>query len=404
MLLWNAVDLMRPERRTRAWSTEMRSRFAVNAFTEVRVIQEAVDIHQCNLDTSLIYLCREFLYKYVVSRLLHRLCPHAHSSTRMTISYEFRRYVIGLIRRSSFGLINSSSLTPVYGPPIFTRRQAEEWRECMRPAFMPDFAYEHYLVYYQFQIVKKVQEAVKSIDDAGGHLLTRRPFQVQWFATQVSLCLSLYEYDQDLFHALDLAKGFLIPLDTLNVLWPCPGTQPTAAREEQFAYTSHSPASSLRRATRSSYQSLPRSARARATQCQRFSPSSTRRFIVNSTTPRSSSLCTRASQCSAFAFVRYPSSSHTTPYHTHRIFYAQVYFVVHSPIVTSTSTVRARLVLYLCNFKSSPTHLHTQFDAPSLYSHFIFLLGLSPCSRITVAISLSTHFCPALVRRVYRPL
>ena len=67
MLLWNSV-----QRRTRpvpvdqvAWSTEARSRFAVNAFTEVRLIQEAVDIHQCNLDTSLIYLCREFLYKYV---------------------------------------------------------------------------------------------------------------------------------------------------------------------------------------------------------------------------------------------------------------------------------------------------------------------------------------------------
>ena len=79
------------------------------------------------------------------------------------------------------------------------------------------------LVYYQVQIVKNVQEAVKSLDEAGGHLLTRRPFQVQWFSTQVSMCLSLWDYDNTLYHALDLAKGLLIPLDALNVLWPCPG-------------------------------------------------------------------------------------------------------------------------------------------------------------------------------------
>lgn len=39
----------------------------------------------------------------------------------------------------------------------------------------------------------------------------------------MSLCLTLWDYDHSLFHALDLAKGFLIPLDALNVLWPCPG-------------------------------------------------------------------------------------------------------------------------------------------------------------------------------------
>ena len=128
----------------------------------------------------------------------------------------------------------------MYGPPIFTRRQAEEWRKW--PLSVP-FA-EHCSVvgpvYYQFQIVKKVQEAVKSLDDAGGHLLTRRPFQVQWFATQISLCLSLWEFDHQLFHALDLAKGFLIPLDTLNVLWPCPGAYGTPVREAKLTHARRS--------------------------------------------------------------------------------------------------------------------------------------------------------------------
>ena len=64
MLLWNSVT----QRRTHTWSTDKRARFAVDAFNEVRCIQEAIDMHQCNLDTSLIYLCREFLYKYACHR------------------------------------------------------------------------------------------------------------------------------------------------------------------------------------------------------------------------------------------------------------------------------------------------------------------------------------------------
>ena len=79
------------------------------------------------------------------------------------------------------------------------------------------------IVYYQSQIAKKVQEAVLSLESSDGHLLTRRPFQVQWFATQLSLCLSLWDYDHTLYHALDLAKSLITPLDALNVLWPCRG-------------------------------------------------------------------------------------------------------------------------------------------------------------------------------------
>ncbi|KAJ3554349.1 hypothetical protein NM688_g3153 [Phlebia brevispora] len=169
MLVWNAVN----QRRDQGWSDDRRARFAVAAFHEIQLISDTVDMHQCNLDTALLYLSREYLY-----------------NTRMAIQYELR------------------SLTAVpYGPPVFSRRQAEDW------------------LYYQAQVVKRVQEAVKSLDDISGHILTRRPFQVQWFSTQVSLCLSLWDYDRSLYHALDLAKGFLIPLDALNILWPCPVQQ-----------------------------------------------------------------------------------------------------------------------------------------------------------------------------------
>ena len=59
MLLWNGVS----RRRQNDWSGDRRARYAIDAFHEVRSLQEAVDMHQCNLDTALLYLCREYLYK-----------------------------------------------------------------------------------------------------------------------------------------------------------------------------------------------------------------------------------------------------------------------------------------------------------------------------------------------------
>lgn len=57
---------------------------------------------------------------------------------------------------------------------------------------------------------------------SAGHLLTRRPFQAMWYTSQVSICLALWNYDRNLSAALELAKSFLIPVETLDVLWPCP--------------------------------------------------------------------------------------------------------------------------------------------------------------------------------------
>ncbi|EJF65212.1 hypothetical protein DICSQDRAFT_166265 [Dichomitus squalens LYAD-421 SS1] len=170
MLLWNSCSCVQ---RDETLTTDQRASFAISAFQETREIQDALDMHVCNLDTGLMYVCREYLY-----------------NTRMTITYELRRLQDGDI--------------PVL-PPIFNRRQAEEW------------------LLYQDQVAQRVKESVLHVGEAQGHLLTRRPFQVTWFSDQVAICLGLWEYNPELMHALELAKAFLIPLDVLNALWPCPG-------------------------------------------------------------------------------------------------------------------------------------------------------------------------------------
>ena len=77
------------------------------------------------------------------------------------------------------------------------------------------------IVYYQDQVAQRVKNAVIEVGEKRGHILTRRPFQSLWFASQVSICLALWDYDKSVIQVLELAKTLLIPLDTLDALWPC---------------------------------------------------------------------------------------------------------------------------------------------------------------------------------------
>lgn len=79
------------------------------------------------------------------------------------------------------------------------------------------------VVYYQEQVAQRVKAAVFDIGKARGHLLTRRPFQSLWFSSQISLSIELWNYDRTMMQALELGKTFLIPLETLDALWPCEG-------------------------------------------------------------------------------------------------------------------------------------------------------------------------------------
>lgn len=168
MLLW--ISAIRP--RDSTWTTDERSDFAIGAWTETRLVEDGLQMHKCNLDTAIMYLTREYLY-----------------NTRLEITDEFRRSL--------------QDPTTISMPPLFNRRQAQEW------------------LYYQEQVARRVKDEVLEVGTRPGHLLTRRPFQGLWYASQVSICLALWGYDHTLMQALELAKTFLIPLDALDALWPC---------------------------------------------------------------------------------------------------------------------------------------------------------------------------------------
>ncbi len=114
-------------------------------------------------------------------------------------------------------------------------------------------------VFYQEQVAKRIKNSflltrhgagdraspsapTNTICPTAVQIFLRRPFEIGWFTNQVATCvccwisplfpfltylfiircLSLWEGDRDLLHALELAKTFLAPTETLNALWPSP--------------------------------------------------------------------------------------------------------------------------------------------------------------------------------------
>ena len=59
MLLWNSLLWDQDE----TFNADQRTRFVVDALNETIAIENALDMHECNLDTGLMYVCREFIYK-----------------------------------------------------------------------------------------------------------------------------------------------------------------------------------------------------------------------------------------------------------------------------------------------------------------------------------------------------
>ena len=64
MLLWNSCSYIQ---RDESLTTDERAKFAIDVFQETQALQDALDMHVCNLNTGLAYVAREYLYKCALS-------------------------------------------------------------------------------------------------------------------------------------------------------------------------------------------------------------------------------------------------------------------------------------------------------------------------------------------------
>ncbi|TFY66432.1 hypothetical protein EVG20_g4654 [Dentipellis fragilis] len=168
MLIWNMCSRFEDP----SLSGDAKAQIAVGVFVETNTMDRALDAHVCNIDTSLIYMSRELI-----------------SNTRLAVTYLMRRMLLDLDSKAR---------------PVWNRRLAEEW------------------LFYQEQVARKVKASIQGLREASGHMFLRRPALISWFTSQVAMCLSIWSGDNSLMRALELAKSFLIPLEVLNILWPCP--------------------------------------------------------------------------------------------------------------------------------------------------------------------------------------
>ena len=93
MLLWNFCNRFREPSQE-----EERAEQAHEAFLEVQAIEDSLNAHRCNLDTALIYNCREYIHKYVtdtIYRFWHFTNRTAirSLSIRMLVAQALRRYI-----------------------------------------------------------------------------------------------------------------------------------------------------------------------------------------------------------------------------------------------------------------------------------------------------------------------
>ncbi|KAJ7505151.1 hypothetical protein B0H11DRAFT_1708267 [Mycena galericulata] len=167
-LLWHGCIKMRND--TSAPVAD-KSQFAIKAWLEADAIEEALNRHTCGIERAFIYQGREYIF-----------------NTRMCITYEFQRF-IPLVSANVSGL--------------FHRHKAEEWLK------------------HQANVAQQFMSGLHTVTGNSSNSLSKRPFYVFWFMSQVSRGLTLWQCDNDMTVALDVCKNLLAPIDYLTAMWPC---------------------------------------------------------------------------------------------------------------------------------------------------------------------------------------
>ncbi|KAG8214094.1 hypothetical protein J3R82DRAFT_10852 [Butyriboletus roseoflavus] len=192
MLLWNFCTT---RLRKNTYSRENTSELALESWQETLEIQNALDCHTCNLDMALLYMCREYVY-----------------NTQMMLTS-----ILQTLHGREAGNL-----------PSFNRKHTEQWREfCTRQTKFTGTLIVG-AVYHQSHFIRRVRLSVERLGEADGDLFTRTAIPsgvVCEPSVDVSGCLSLWENDNTLADALEVAKDIVVPLDVLNTLWPCPMLQ-----------------------------------------------------------------------------------------------------------------------------------------------------------------------------------
>jgi hypothetical protein len=135
MLLWNFCTRLRKDTCPESEKAE----FALEAWVETQAIQDSLDMHVCNLNTALMYMAREYIYKCVCIQRRYDVKVNGFFLLP-NLQYTDDHHTSSTQVRTRFGEVGVRNLLHVSPSlqgldsgtsplPVFNRKQAEEWRK-----------------------------------------------------------------------------------------------------------------------------------------------------------------------------------------------------------------------------------------------------------------------------------
>ncbi|KAF8318453.1 hypothetical protein DL93DRAFT_2054507 [Clavulina sp. PMI_390] len=150
-------------------SEKDKAEFAVRAWLETERIEAQLDVHTCDVEKATIYHGREYLF-----------------NTQNLVSSQFTSHVPH----------------PYLGDGSFHRAKAVNWLN------------------HQRHVANFLFGRLEMITGLHHNLLAKRPYFIFWFFGQVARYLNIWQQDNTLIMALDLAKTLLPPMEYLMSIYP----------------------------------------------------------------------------------------------------------------------------------------------------------------------------------------
>ncbi|KAI0671648.1 hypothetical protein C8Q78DRAFT_1078442 [Trametes maxima] len=163
LLLWHSCLRMRCDL---SLNDTDRAQYAMSAWLEIDRIEALLNRHTCAVERGFESSC----------------------STRMCVSHEFQRF----IPEATIG-----------AGQLFYHAKAEQW------------------MMHQLQVAMHFSRILR-IPKVDGNDDSRRNFLMFWFMSQIIRALKLWDADHTLTIALDVARAFAPPTESLMLLWPSP--------------------------------------------------------------------------------------------------------------------------------------------------------------------------------------
>lgn len=153
-----------------------RAEFAYRAYVETLELEEILNRHGCAGERSTLFQGREFLFKIrvIISRDYTKHFPFPETGIDLS----------------------------------FHKRKAEQW------------------LHHQMNLAQRLMQGLNSVTGMGLNDLRLRPFLLWYFALQSQRCLQFHAIDPSLTVALDVADAWMMPVDYLELIWPCENMMP----------------------------------------------------------------------------------------------------------------------------------------------------------------------------------